>query len=153
GDGADAGFRGGRRECGARGAVLFAKQSRRTRYAVRAGRRRGLSRAMANDPIEQFHIEPIAQFEIAGLDASFTNASLAMVAGAAVAAWFFNWAMKPAALVPGRAQVVAEGAYGFIRGMLHDAAGDEGVKKFLPFVFTLFLFIFMANMLGMFPGF
>lgn len=108
---------------------------------------------MANDPIEQFHIEPIAQFEIAGLDVSFTNASLAMVAGAAVAAWFFNWAMKPAAMVPGRAQVVAEGAYGFIHGMLKDAAGTEGVKKFLPFVFTLFLFIFMSNMLGMFPGF
>jgi len=36
--------------------------------------------------------------------------------------------------------------------MLKDAAGTEGVKKFLPFVFTLFLFIFMSNMLGMFPG-
>ncbi|GIK50272.1 MAG: ATP synthase subunit a [Alphaproteobacteria bacterium] len=108
---------------------------------------------MANDPIEQFHIEPIAALEIAGLDASFTNASLAMVGGAALAAWFFNWAMKPAAMAPGRAQVAAEGAYDFVHGMLHDAAGAEGVKKFLPFVFTLFLFIFMSNMLGMFPGF
>lgn len=107
---------------------------------------------MANDPIEQFGIHPIAEFSIAGYDASFTNASLAMVGGAVLAAWFFNWAMKPAAMVPNRAQVVAEGAYGFIHGMLKDAAGTEGVKKFLPFVFTLFLFIFMANMLGMFPG-
>ncbi|MBC7768732.1 MAG: F0F1 ATP synthase subunit A [Phycisphaerales bacterium] len=107
---------------------------------------------MANDPIEQFHIEPIAPLEIAGLDASFTNASLAMVGGAVLAAVFFNWAMKPAALVPNRAQVAAEGAYGFIHGMLNDATGAEGVKKFLPFVFTLFLFIFMSNMLGMFPG-
>ena len=108
---------------------------------------------MANDPIHQFHIEPLVEFQLAGWDASFTNASLAMVAGAGLAAWFFNWAMKPAALVPGRAQVVAEGAYDFIRGMLKDGAGEEGVRKFLPFVFTLFLFIFMSNMLGMFPGF
>ena len=108
---------------------------------------------MANDPIHQFHIEPIVQFQLGQWDASFTNASLAMVAGAGLAAWFFNWAMKPAALVPGRAQVVAEGAYDFIRGMLKDGAGEEGVRKFLPFVFTLFLFIFMSNMLGMFPGF
>lgn len=108
---------------------------------------------MANDPIEQFHIEPIVPMEIAGYDASFTNASLAMVGGAVLAAVFFNWAMKPAALVPSRQQVVAEGAYGFIHGMLKDAAGTEGVKKFLPLVFTLFLFIFMSNMLGMFPGF
>lgn len=108
---------------------------------------------MANDPIKQFHIEPIVPIEVAGLDASFTNASLAMVAGVGLAALFFNWAMKPAALVPNRAQVVAEGAYGFIHGMLRDAAGEEGVKKFLPLVFTLFLFIFMSNMLSLFPGF
>lgn len=108
---------------------------------------------MSNDPISQFHIEPIVPIDLGGLDASFTNASLAMVAGVGAAALFFNWAMKPAALAPGRAQVVAEGAYGFIHGMLKDAAGTEGVKKFLPFVFTLFLFIFMSNMLGMFPGF
>lgn len=108
---------------------------------------------MADNPIEQFHIEPFAEIELAGWDASFTNASLAMVAGVAVAGLFFNWAMKPAALVPGRAQVVAEGAHDFIRGMLKDGAGEEGVRKFFPFVFTLFLFIFMSNMLGMFPGF
>jgi F-type H+-transporting ATPase subunit a len=108
---------------------------------------------VADDPIHQFHIEPIAEFNLAGWDASFTNASLAMVGGVAAAAFFFNWAMKPAAMVPGRAQVVAEGAHDFIRGMLKDGAGEEGVQKFFPFVFTLFLFIFMSNMLGMFPGF
>jgi F-type H+-transporting ATPase subunit a len=108
---------------------------------------------VSNDPIHQFHINPIVPLEIGGLDASFTNAGLAMVAGVGVAAWFFNWAMKPAAMVPGRAQVVAESTYGFVHGMLSDAAGKEGVKKFLPLVFTLFLFIFMSNILGMFPGF
>jgi F-type H+-transporting ATPase subunit a len=108
---------------------------------------------VADDPIEQFHIEPILPIDIAGLDASFTNASLAMVGGVAVAALFFNWAMKPAALIPSRAQVVAEQTYGFVHGMVKDTTGEEGVKKFFPFVFTLFLFILMSNMLGMFPGF
>ncbi len=108
---------------------------------------------MSNDPIHQFHINPIAPLEIAGVDASFTNASLFMVAGVGAAAAFMMWAMKPAALAPGRAQVVAEGAYGFIHAMVKDAAGEEGVKRFFPFVFTLFLFIFAANMLGMFPYF
>jgi F-type H+-transporting ATPase subunit a len=61
------------------------------------------------------------------------------------------WAMRPQALVPGRAQSVAEIGYGFIHNMVRDAAGEEGVKRFFPFVFTLFTFIFMANMLGMFP--
>ncbi|MDX2276226.1 MAG: F0F1 ATP synthase subunit A [Hyphomonadaceae bacterium] len=109
---------------------------------------------MANDPIHQFHINPIVELPaIAGQNADFTNASLFMVASVAATALFFNWAMKPAALVPGRGQVVAETAYGFIHGMVKDSAGEEGVKKFFPFVFTLFLFIFAANMLGMFPYF
>ena len=106
---------------------------------------------MANDPIHQFHIAPIAPLNIAGLDASFTNASLFMVAGVGAAAAFMLWAMRPAALIPGRAQVVAESAYGFIHSMVRDTSGEEGVKLFFPFVFTLFLFIFAANMLGMFP--
>lgn len=107
---------------------------------------------MADDPIEQFHIEPLAAFDIAGVDASFTNASLAMVAGFGLVYLFFTWALKPAALIPNRAQVVAEGAYSFIHTMVRDTTGEEGVKKFFPLVFTLFLFIFMSNMLGMFPG-
>jgi len=109
---------------------------------------------VSNDPIHQFHINPISEpIHFGAVDATFTNASLFMVAGVAAAAGFMWWAMRPAALVPGRAQVVAEGAYGFIHGMVRDAAGDEGVKRFFPFVFTLFLFIFAANMIGMFPYF
>ncbi|MEZ5995088.1 MAG: F0F1 ATP synthase subunit A [Hyphomonadaceae bacterium] len=107
---------------------------------------------MSNDPIHQFHINPIVELpQIPGIDTTFTNASLFMVAGVGVAAAFMSWAMRPAAMVPGRAQVVAETAYGFIHGMVSDTMGAEGVKKFFPLVFTLFLFIFAANMLGMFP--
>jgi F-type H+-transporting ATPase subunit a len=91
--------------------------------------------------------------QIGAVDATFNDASLFMVAGVGLAAGFMLWAMRPAALIPGRAQSVAETAYGFIHGMVRDAAGEEGVKRFFPFVFTLFLFIFAANMLGMFPYF
>lgn len=108
---------------------------------------------MANDPMHQFQIERFAPFDINGIDASFSNASLMMVAGAGLATLFMTQAMAPKAMVPGRMQVVAEGAYNFIHSMVRDAAGAEGVKKFFPFVFTLFIFIFMANMLGMFPYF
>jgi F-type H+-transporting ATPase subunit a len=114
---------------------------------------------LANDPIHQFHIEPVEvagqplEFSLFGWDATFTNASLFMVAGVAAVGAFMVWAMRPAALVPGRAQLVAETGYNFIQGMVRDSAGEEGVKRFFPFVFTLFLFIFAANMIGMFPYF
>ncbi len=108
---------------------------------------------MSNDPIHQFHITPLIPIEIAGVDASITNATVFMGAGVAATFLFFNWAMKPAALIPGRGQVAAEGAFSFVHDMVKDTTGAEGVKKFFPFVFSLFLFIFMANMIGMFPYF
>lgn len=115
---------------------------------------------MSNDPIHQFHVNNTVDVPLADLPAawglgnlSFNDAALFMVAATGLTAAFFYWAMKPAALVPGRAQVVAETGYNFIHGMVKDAAGEEGVKRFFPFVFTLFLWIFAANMLGMFPYF
>ncbi len=115
---------------------------------------------MSNDPIHQFHVNNTVNQPLFGLPAewgignvAFNDAALFMVTATGLTAAFFYWAMRPAALVPGRAQVVAETGYNFIHSMVKDAAGDEGVKKFFPFVFTLFLFIFAANMLGMFPYF
>jgi F-type H+-transporting ATPase subunit a len=115
---------------------------------------------VSNDPIHQFHTNNTVDQPLFGLpaewgvgDVAFNDAALFMVAGVGLASAFMMWAMRPAALVPGRAQSVAESAYGFIHGMVKDAAGEEGVKRFFPFVFTLFLFIFAANMLGMFPYF
>jgi F-type H+-transporting ATPase subunit a len=106
---------------------------------------------VSNDPMHQFHIEPIVPLHIGGLDVSFTNASLFIVGSVVAASVFMLEAMKKKALVPGRAQTAAETVYGFVHSMVKDNAGSEGVKRFFPFVFTLFLFIFMANMLGMFP--
>lgn len=108
---------------------------------------------MSNDPMHQFNIERIVSFDVGGWDASFSYASLAMVGAVAGVSFLMAQAMKPASLVPGRGQLAAETAYSFIENMVRDAAGEEGVKKFFPFVFSLFAFIFMANMIGMFPYF
>jgi F-type H+-transporting ATPase subunit a len=54
--------------------------------------------------------------------------------------------------VPDRAQSVAEMLHDFIAGTLVDATGKEGMK-FFPLVFSLFMFVLTANLLGMIPGF
>ena len=64
----------------------------------------------------------------------------------------FTVAMSSRALVPNRAQSVAEIIYGFVADMVRSTAGQDGLR-FFPFVFTLFIFILVANMLGMFPYF
>lgn len=107
---------------------------------------------MANDPTHQFQISKIVPIEIGGMDFSFTNASLFMVATVACAAGFLYFATSQRGLIPGRAQSVAEMSYEFIAGMLREGAGSSGMK-FFPMVFTLFMFILTANLLGMFPYF
>jgi F-type H+-transporting ATPase subunit a len=107
---------------------------------------------MANDPIHQFQIAKIVPIEIGGLDFSFTNSSLFMVASAVVAAGFLYLTTSGRGLVPSRLQSVSEMSYEFVANMLRDAAGSHGMK-FFPLVFSLFMFILVANLLGMFPYF
>jgi F-type H+-transporting ATPase subunit a len=107
---------------------------------------------VANDPIHQFQISKIVPIEIGGVDLSFTNASLFMVATVAVATGFLYFASASKSLIPGRAQSVAEMSYEFIANMLREGAGSHGMK-FFPLVFSLFMFVLTANLLGLFPYF
>jgi F-type H+-transporting ATPase subunit a len=107
---------------------------------------------MADDPIHQFQISRLIPIEIGGLDFSFTNSSLFMVASVVTAGAFLYLTTSSRGLVPGRSQSVSEMSYEFIANMLRDATGQHGMK-FFPLVFSLFMFILTANMLGMFPYF
>lgn len=104
------------------------------------------------NPIEQFEIKSIADFTVGGLNLSFTNSSYFMVVAAVLVTGLLALAMSKRSLVPSRAQSVAELTYEFVAGMIRSTAGDAGLK-FFPLVFTLFAFILMGNMLGMFPYF
>jgi F-type H+-transporting ATPase subunit a len=103
------------------------------------------------DPIHQFEIHTILPLKLFGWDVSFTNSSLFMLVAVLLIASFFMLSMRTRSLVPTRLQSVAEVSHEFVAGMLRDSAG-EGAMKFFPFVFSLFIFIFAANMLGMVPG-
>ena len=107
---------------------------------------------MANDPISQFQLSELLNIQIGGLDLSFTNSSLFMVATVGIASAFIWYAGKNASEVPGRLQSAAEMSYEFVANMLRDGAGREGMR-FFPLVFALFMFILVANLLGMFPYF
>lgn len=101
--------------------------------------------------MHQFVIERYVKMEPFGIDASFTNSSLFMVLSVGIAIAFLTFAMSNRSLVPSRMQSVAELSYEFVANMVRENVGKEGMKYF-PFVFTLFVFVLMANMLGMLPG-
>ena len=105
---------------------------------------------MATNPLEQFEIAPIVPIEIADVDASFTNSSLFMVLAVAIAYFFLTFSMRGGNLVPGRLQSIAELLYEFVGGMIRTNVGPEG-RQYFPFIFTLFVFILLGNMLGMIP--
>jgi F-type H+-transporting ATPase subunit a len=102
------------------------------------------------DPLHQFVVQPLIPLNIGGLDASFTNASLWMVVTVVAVTLFTTLGMRSGAMVPGRMQSVVESFYTFISDMVRDNAGADAMR-FFPFIFTLFMFIFFANMIGMFP--
>ena len=102
------------------------------------------------DPMHQFEIKRLVPFEIFGFDASFTNSALFMVIAALLITAFTLLAMRKGALVPGRLQSVAEMSYEFVANMVRDNVGTAGMKYF-PFIFTLFMFVLVLNMLGMIP--
>ena len=104
------------------------------------------------DPIHQFQIHPIIPIHIGGYDLSFTNSALFMVATVVVASAFLYMSTASRSLIPGRLQSVSEMAYEFVGNMLRDAAGKQGMQ-FFPLVFSLFMFVLVANLIGLFPYF
>ena len=100
--------------------------------------------------MEQFEIHRYLKLDLFGLDASFTNSSLFMVIAFFVIIGFLTYAMNSRSLVPGRMQSVAELAYEFVANMVYENTGKDGMKYF-PFVFSLFIFVLVLNMLGMIP--
>lgn len=107
---------------------------------------------MADDPIYQFAINRLIPIEVGGLDFSFTNSSLFMVATVAAAGGFLYLTTMSRGLVPSRVQSISELSYEFVASMLRDAAGTQGMR-FFPLVFSLFMFVLVANLIGMFPYF
>lgn len=55
------------------------------------------------------------------------------------------------ALVPTKLQSVAELLVDFIRGIIQDTMGKDGMR-FFPLISALFLFILFSNLLGLIPG-
>ena len=102
-------------------------------------------------PIEQFAIRPIVELgTLGGQQIVFTNSALYMLLTVTAAAGFLFIASRRSKVVPGRLQSSAEMLYEFISQTIRENAGQHGMK-FFPLVFSLFMFILVANLIGMFP--
>jgi len=102
------------------------------------------------DPMHQFEVQTIWDgFNLAGHQIAFTNSAMWMCI-AAVALWLFMLGGMKGQLVPGRWQMMVEGSTRFIDNLVSANVGPEG-KRYVPYVFSLFMFILFANLLGLLP--
>ena len=104
---------------------------------------------LAIHPMDQFMVKPL--FGNGPIEwYTPTNVTLWMGVVILVVVALLVLSTRRRAIVPSRGQSVAEMFYGFIHKMVEDVAGHEGLK-FFPYVMTLFMFVFLSNMLGLIP--
>ena len=106
---------------------------------------------MATNPMHQFEVYRIGpEINLGGINLSFTNASLFMTISSILILLFLFLGTKKKSLVPTKIQFITEASYTFVAKMINDTAGSSA-KSFFPFIFTLFMFVLFANMVGMLP--
>ena len=104
----------------------------------------------AIDPIHQFALHPVVSILVGGHDVSLTNSGLFMLLAVALTCLLVAIGARGGSGVPGRLQAMAEMAYEFIAGMVRSAAGETGMR-FFPFVFAIFFFVLLSNLIGFIP--
>ena len=106
---------------------------------------------MNDNPLHPFELHPYGHLSLFGWDISLNKAVIMMWILVVLAAWLLISAGRERRLVPTRLQSLAEMLVEFIRGMIMDTIGKDGMR-FFSFIATLFIFILFANLLGLIPG-
>jgi len=105
------------------------------------------------NPLHHFELHPIIHLSLMGFDISINKAVIAMWVGLAFVFGLFMLVVKNGVrLIPGKLQITAEIALGFIRDMVEEFIGKEEAHKYFPFIATLFFFVLACNLIGMVPG-
>jgi F-type H+-transporting ATPase subunit a len=104
--------------------------------------------------LDHFILHPIIPLEIGGLDLSINLAIISMWVSSFLAFILVFVASRKVSLIPqGRlvnfVESIVEFAY---NNFVEENIGPEG-KKWFPFLFSLFMFIWFANVIGLVPGF
>ena len=106
---------------------------------------------MAGNPMTQFKVYKIGpEIKFGNIDLSFTNSSLFMIISAAIICLFLYFSTKERKIIPGKLQLISELLFNFIAKMISDTAGSKA-KPYFPFIFSLFVFVLICNMVGMLP--
>ncbi|MDR1597544.1 MAG: F0F1 ATP synthase subunit A [Holosporales bacterium] len=102
------------------------------------------------NPLHQFEIVKIVDCSIGRIDISFTQSSLFMVVVTGLICLLLHIGTREKKLIPSKKQSICEMLFRFVENIVSAQIGKEGLK-YTPYMFTLFVFIFAANAIGLFP--
>jgi F-type H+-transporting ATPase subunit a len=106
---------------------------------------------MEESPLHPFELHNWIPISLGGLDISINKAVVIMWVVVSLVAVLMVMAGSARKLVPGKLQSLAEIMVDFIRGIIMDTMGKDGMR-FFPLIATLFLFILFCNLIGLIPG-
>ena len=102
-------------------------------------------------PLEQFCILPILSISVFAFDISLTNAVLTtFVSLGSVLFIYFGLGLFDLRVIPLRWQLLFEGLYETVAGLIWDSIGPRG-QKYFPLIFTIFIFVIVSNISGLAP--
>lgn len=106
---------------------------------------------MEESPLHPFELHDWIPISLGGLDISINKAVVMMWVVVSIVTVLMVMAGSSRKLVPGKLQSMAEMMVDFIRAIILDTIGKEGMR-FFPLIATLFLFILFCNLIGLIPG-
>ena len=101
-------------------------------------------------PLEQFQIYPLINFQLGFIDLSFTNSSFIISFSIFFLLFCFDFILFSKKLIPKSWQLLFETIYLALVSMVIDNIGEKS-QKFFPFIFSLFFFILISNLIGLVP--
>lgn len=103
---------------------------------------------MAHNPLHQFELTKLIDVKLFNYDLSFTISSLFMLLALMLIITFFVIALRNRSFIPSRLQACAEILYDIPHSTVIGGVGPKG-ERFVPLIFSLFIFILTCNLLGM----
>ncbi|MEV5375619.1 ATP synthase F0 subunit A [Streptosporangium nondiastaticum] len=98
--------------------------------------------------LNSFLFEPL--FTVGGIE--FNKPMLLAVLTTVIVIGFFWAAFGRAKVVPGKLQMVGEAGYDFVRrGIVYDSLGKKEGEKYVPFMVSLFFFVWIMNLWSIIP--
>jgi len=102
-------------------------------------------------PLHAFHVHELLDIHLLGVDVSLSNTALALLLVCVITTTILRLLLRKAGVIPGRAQLLGEMYYDFIRNLTLNNIHVHG-ETYVPMMFTLFTLIAGSNLIGLVPG-